>query len=121
MEKTWKPTTAGILNIISGAINVLGVVGIIIALILINSCINIMHFLPAEDAPFIAPLINTILIIVLILSIIEAVFHILGGIYALQRRKWGWALAGSIISILGMFPLGVLSTIFVSMGKNEFE
>ena len=62
-----------------------------------------------------------ILIILLILSIIEALFPILGGIYALHRKKWGWALAGSIIAILGMFPLGVLSTIFVSMAKNEFE
>jgi len=57
----------------------------------------------------------------LVLSVIEAIFPILGGVYALQRRKWGWALAGSIIAIIGVFPLGVLSTIFVLMAKDEFE
>jgi hypothetical protein len=52
--KTWKPTTAGILNIITGASNVLGAIGLIIA-------------------------------------------------------------------ILGMLPLGVTSTILVSLAKEEFE
>jgi len=120
VQRTWKPTTAGILNIITGALNALGAIGLIIAIIAIGN-IDIMRFLPPEDAPFIAPLIGTILIILLVLSIIEAVFPIIGGVFALQRRKWGWALAGSIVAILGTFPLGLASTIFVAMAKNEFE
>jgi hypothetical protein len=48
-------------------------------------------------------------------------FPIIGGVLALQRMKWGWALTGSIIAILGAFPLGVASTIFVVMAKDEFE
>ena len=120
VQKTWKPTTAGILNIITGALNVLSVIGLIIAIAAIGN-INITHFLPPEDAPFIAPLVSTILIILLVLSIIAVVFPIIGGVFALQRRKWGWALTGSIIAILGTFPLGVASTIFVAIAKNEFE
>ncbi len=120
MEKTWKPTTAGILNIITGALSVLSAIGLIFAIIAIGN-INIIRFLPPEEAPFIAPLIGTILIVLLVLSIIEAVFPIIGGIFALQRRKWGWALAGSIVAILGTLPLGVASTIFVAISKNEFE
>ena len=121
MEKTWKPTTAGILNIISGAISALSAIGLIIAISAVSTWTFILDMVPPEDLPFVAPLISTILIIILVLSVIEAVFPILGGVYALQRRKWGWALAGSIISIIGVFPLGVLSTIFVSLGKDEFE
>ena len=121
MKKTWKPTTAGILNIITGAINALGVLGLSIAITAVSTWTFILDAIPPEDLPFVAPIISTILIILLVLSIIEAVFPILGGVYALQRKKWGWALAGSIISILGVFPLGVLSTIFVSMAKDEFE
>ena len=121
VERTWKPTTAGILNIITGSINALGVIGLIIAIISVGS-INIMSFLPPAEAPFIAPLLTTILVVVLMFSIIEAVFPIIGGVFALQRRKWGWALAGSIIAIIGnTFPLGVASTIFVAIAKNEFE
>jgi len=120
VPRTWKPTTAGILNIITGALNALSVIGLIIAIVAIGN-INIMRFIPPADAPFIAPLVGTILIVLLVLSIIEAVFPIIGGVFALQRRKWGWALAGSIIAILGTFPLGVAATIFVAMAKNEFE
>ncbi len=121
MEKTWKPTTAGILNIISGAISALGAIGLIIAIIFFSSGTMAMQFIRPQDLPFVAPILNTVLIIALVLTIIEAVFPIVGGVFALQRKKWGWALAGSIISILGVFPLGVLSTIFVSMAKKEFE
>jgi uncharacterized BrkB/YihY/UPF0761 family membrane protein len=121
MQKTWKPTTAGILSIISGAISALGAIGLIIALSAVNTWTFIQDMVPPEDLPFVAPIISTILIILLILNIIEAVFPILGGVYAVQRRKWGWALAGAIIAIIGVFPLGILATIFVSMAKDEFE
>ena len=121
VKKTWMPTTAGILNIITGALSALTVIGIIIAFFALSS-MNIMRFLPPAEAPFIAPLVNTILVVVLVLSIVRSVFTIIGGVFALQRRKWGWALAGSIIAILGnTFVLGILSTIFIGMSKDEFE
>jgi len=120
VQTTWKPTTAGILNVITGALNALSAIGLIIAIIAVGN-INMMRFLPPEDAPFIAPLVSTILLVLIVLSIIEAVFPIIGGVFALQRRKWGWALAGSIIAIFGTFPLGVASTIFVAMAKDEFK
>lgn len=119
-QNTWKPTTAGILNIISGALNVLGAIGIIISLIAMGN-INMIRFIPPQDAPFILPFLGIILIVCLVFSIIEAVFPIVGGVFALQRRQWGWALAGSIIAILGAFPLGVAATVFVAMAKDEFE
>ena len=120
VRKTWKPTTAGILNIIAGALSALGAIGLFIAIIAVGN-INITRYLPPGDAPFVAPLVGTVLIVLLVLSIIEAVFPIIGGVFALQRRKWGWALAGSIIAILGTFILGLASTIFVAMAKEEFE
>jgi MFS family permease len=119
--KTWKPTTAGILNIITGAFNIMGAIGLIIAIAIISSGAYVMQLLPPADAPFMAPMISTILIIALVITIIQAVLPIVGGVFALQRKKWGWALAGSTIAILGMFPLGVASTILVSLAKEEFE
>jgi len=118
--KTWKATTAGILNIIAGGLNGLGALGIIIALFAVGK-IDIMRFLPAEDASFIMPLIVPMLVVGLVLNIVATVFPIIGGVYSLQRKKWGWALAGSIIAIFRSLPLGVLSTIFVAMAKDEFE
>ncbi len=121
MERTWKPTTAGILNIITGVLSALTAIGLIIAIIAVGN-INIMRFLPPAEAPFVAPFVTTILIVILVLSIARAVFTIIGGVFALQRRKWGWALAGSIIAMLGnTFVLGIASTIFVAIAKDEFE
>jgi hypothetical protein len=120
VEKTWKPITAGVLNIVSGGLQALGALVLIIAMIVIGNW-NAVDFIEAEDLPFVIPVLQLILGIVLVFAIISAVIPIIGGIYALQRRKWGWALAGSIISIFGNLVLGVLATIFVSLGKEEFE
>jgi len=121
VKRTWMPTTAGILNIITGGLSAFMAIGIVIAFFAVSS-INIMHFLPPAEAPFIAPLIGTILIVILVLSIARAVFTIIGGVFAFQRRKWGWALAGSIVAILGnTFILGIVSTIFIAIAKDEFE
>jgi len=53
---------------------------------------------------------------------VRAFIDIVGGIYALRRRIWGLALAGSICALLGPWALlGILAIIFVSLGKGEFE
>jgi hypothetical protein len=118
--KTWKATTAGILDIVAGGLNGLAAIGIIVVLIILDR-INIAQYLPPESAPMIMPLIVPILIGILVLSVVATVFPIIGGVFALERRRWGWALAGSIIALFRMFILGILSTIFVSMAKDEFE
>jgi hypothetical protein len=84
MDRTWKPTTAGILCIIAGAI---GAGTVIAAAILFGSISFVIC----------APLI------------ISVIIQITGGIYALRRRKWGLALAGSICcALVGFVTLGVL-------------
>jgi len=105
MERTWKPTTAGILMIIGGAFHV--ILGIIIA------AIGGLTFLFGFTAIFGVPF--------LILGIIA----IVGGVYALRREVWGLALAGAICAfipvILPWNVLGLLAIIFVSLGKREFK
>ncbi len=121
IKRTWKPTTAGILNIICG-------VGIALALILLIIAVisfynpNIRQFFPPDFEP--PPGFDPMIIIMLILIIIAMAFTVIGGVFALQRRKWGWALAGSISAIValgGINPLGIASTIFVVLSKDEFE
>jgi len=105
MEKTWKPTVAGILAIIAGALQV--IFGTIFAAgVGFWAGIVGMGWLSAIFAPL----------------IIFGVIAIVGGIYALRRRVWGLALAGSICALIGpWFLLGILAIIFVSLGKREFE
>ncbi|MCD6390817.1 MAG: hypothetical protein J7L92_02280 [Dehalococcoidia bacterium] len=105
MEKTWKPTTAGILSIIAGAIGVIS--GIMVAAL--GSVIG-TFFGIAWTGAFGVP------------SLTLGIIAIVGGIYALKRQVWGLALAGSICALIGPWAiLGLLAIIFVSLGKSEFE
>jgi len=121
VQQTWKPTTAGILNIITGAISALEAIILIIILATIDIWLFLYDSVPAENLPIAATILNTLLIGSLILSISHTIFPIIGGVFAIRRKRWGWSLAGSIIAILAILPLGVASTIFVAMARDEFN
>jgi hypothetical protein len=104
MEKTWKPTVAGILAIIAGALQV--IFGTVVAAVGSLAWFFGMPWFSAIGAPL----------------IIFGIVAIIGGIYALRRNIWGLALAGSICALIGpWFILGLLAIIFVSLGKREFK
>jgi uncharacterized membrane protein HdeD (DUF308 family) len=106
MQKTWKPTTAGILSIISGALTLLA--GLAVALL--------GTFAGAFGSLVLGGVFAGIAVVPIILGIVS----IVGGIYALRRRFWGLALAGSICA-LSCWILGIPAIIFVVLSKDEFS
>ncbi len=103
----WQPVTGGILAIVSGYLNFL--VGVTMM-----SGATVPTFFS-----FVAS--NPSLGIVLILL---GIYSAIGGSLGIGRRGWGWALAGSITA--SVFPSivtipGVLSLIWISLGKAEFK
>ena len=123
VQKTWKPTVAGILNIVGGALRILGSIAVLI---------GIMFFIPVASSIGPGPVpelgrwlipgvLETILVIATAFLLIVGILPIIGGIYALQRKKWGLALTGSIVAIFGSSIMGILATIFIAMSKDEFE
>jgi hypothetical protein len=110
MERTWKPTTAGVLSIIAGAIGV--IFGLVLAVVGGASGALVGFFFPALGGA-----IAGAFAVPLILGVVA----IVGGAYALKRRIWGLALAGSICALFGVWFLGVPAIIFVILGKAEFE
>jgi hypothetical protein len=56
-----------------------------------------------------------------LLYALACVLAIVGGVLALRKRHWGWALAGSIGATLAFFPCGIPAIIFVAMGRPEFQ
>ncbi len=114
MEKTWKSTTAGILTIIAGAFNLIA--GITVACLgaaCLSGLTGYMGMMGMTGWWF-----GTIGIPLIIIGIVSVV----GGSFAIRRKAWGLALAGAICAV---FPppvavLGILSIIFVSLGKSEF-
>ena len=108
MKRTALPTIAGVINISIGAINLLGVLGVGIAIAIISSQIF-------RD--------TTALIVLWIVFVVLLVFcipSIVGGIYALQRKDWGLALIGSIASFITWNFIGLIPVILIALSKDEF-
>jgi hypothetical protein len=128
MERTWKPTTAGILSIIGGAI---GIIGGIVGALLAGGMARLGVFgwnqlgPGLESVPQFSDFLDiagVLIVAGIITAIVLGIIAIVGGIHALRRQKWGLALAGSICALLGPSSiLGLLAIIFVSLGKNEFN
>lgn len=115
MKKTWMPMTAGILDIICGAFALIGglvlvVVGTVGSGVLMYFGVEIPPFLPvALFSAIAAPVI------------IVGILAIVGGVYALRRKKWGLALAGSIAAFFPSWLLGIAAIVLTILSKNEFE
>jgi len=118
MEKqTAMPIVAGVLNIVHAVFGLLCLLGLIIAIITITSAGTAFpyHMWGAQAVPL------AVLWGIAIPCAVSSVLSLLGGIYALQRKKWGLALAGSIAAIYPTFVVGTVAVILVALSKNEFE
>ncbi|MAF85922.1 MAG: hypothetical protein CL875_05545 [Dehalococcoidales bacterium] len=114
METTWKPTTAGILSIVAGALSLIkGIIVTSLGAACIGPWTGYMGKTGMTEGCFGA--IGIPLIVIGIVSVI-------GGIYAIRRRLWGLALAGAICALFPppVIVLGILSIIFLAISKKEF-
>ncbi len=115
--KSWKPTTAGILEIIAGALHLVAGAAIVLLAGAVAGGLRLAD-LPelAFMVPF--PLIAAIGLPLLLLGTVT----LLGGISAIQRKRWGLALAGGICALIpAQTLLGILAIVFVVMSRDEFE
>jgi hypothetical protein len=46
---------------------------------------------------------------------------VVGGICAILRKHWGWALAGGICAIIASRILGIIGLVFIALSRKEFE
>ncbi len=121
MERTWKPTTAGILTIIAGGLGIGA--GAWMTLAAIPLGLGSAMAGAIKDLGIISGLLAGLAGVIGIIGaglIGVGAVAVVGGIYALRRKTWGFALAGTILATICSTPLGVLAIIFVSMGKREF-
>ncbi|HEX76694.1 MAG TPA: hypothetical protein G4O12_08990 [Dehalococcoidia bacterium] len=122
MKRTWKPTTAGVLNIISGiflfigGISVLGLLGQPMAASWAN---YVMYSVELSGAPSMS-FVTTIIVILATALIVPGVLSILGGICSVKRSVWGMALAGSISTLLSVTFLGIPAIILTVVSRREF-
>ncbi len=112
MEKTWKPVVAGILSLGAGGLSLTGISLVLIGFIIVLAFADVVF-------PFNLPLL--IVFVIAIPGIVIEALAIVGGVFAIQRRRWGWALTGSIAAIIISTPLGIAAIIFSALSKDEFE
>jgi len=118
MGKTWIATTAGILDIVAGSFRL--IIILFIALVMAVFVV-LMRGDTACFQQFPIAITASVLIVMALFSLIISILSILGGIYALRRKNWGIALAGSIAAFFCSFPLGVAAIIFTALSKSEFK
>ena len=113
MNKTWKSLVAGILDIVAGVFGLISGLGLILGGAVMRAGMagmgEIPGFMPGLLAGMAIPLV------------IIAILAIVGGVYALKRKIWGLALAGSIAAFFPSWPLGIAAIVFTILSKNEFE
>jgi len=117
-NKTWMAMTAGILDIAAGSLRLL--ISLFVALMLVVFAMfsrGDMTYLQQLPIVITASVLTTLAIFALITSILA----IVGGIYALRRKKWAMALAGAIAAFFCSAPLGIAAIVFTALSKNEFE
>ena len=108
IHKSAKLVAAGILNIVAGGCHILGAIGLGIGGVIFGSISG--FFIPAFLVSFLA-----------LPMLIVGVLSIIGGIFAIQRQRWGWALAGSIATLVTSSLLGLAAIILLAISKDEFQ
>ena len=115
----WMPTAAGILSVIAGAIGLVVSIYFLVFGNILGAAV-IREFLPASwwqvwGWPLVV--VGLLAIPFIIIDIIS----IIGGVYAIQRKKWPLAMTGAICAIFASRPLGILAVIFTVLSRKEFE
>jgi hypothetical protein len=121
--KPWAPITVGVVNIVSGIVNI--VAGSRLFYLVIQSWdyyrpnvyLGVIHGIP----------FGVIGMSLSILMILFAVITVIGGIYALRRRYWILSFVSSILSVIvGCFwifasVLGIIALIITLISKRDFN
>ncbi len=117
MERSWMPTTSGILSLICGAVNVIGGFFLLVGGSMFSMFMPMMNSFNYGGYGWgIFAVFGGVVVIIL------GAVSIIGGIYSLRKRLWGMALAGAITSIFSpSWILGIASTVIIAMARDQFN
>jgi hypothetical protein len=115
-SKARKTTAAGILAIVAGAAGLAQWVAV--------AAIEIPFWGPVPMGGGLIGILGTALVTV---EIAVGIVAVIGGVYALKRKRWGLALAGSICAFFSFFlffwnvPLAIAAIVLVVLRRGEFD
>jgi len=109
---TWMPLAAGILDLVAGVPALLIGIALAVGLGMLGGLIGGLVGIPG---------IGAIIAAIAVPLIIFAIIAIVGGVFAIRRRIWWLALAGSISALLCAWIFGIPAIVFTVMGKKHFK
>ena len=109
MEHTWKPAVAGILDIISG-----------VGMLFVCFCLMLGGYYASMIGGPNSQWLPALLYALGILFIVVAIIAITGGVFCIQRKVWGLALAGAIAAFFCCFLFGAVSIALILLARSEF-
>jgi len=112
VKKTSKPLIGGIAMMLSGVLGLFGTM---------NYWIGIGEAGSGFGKGDIPPFVPSIIFGLPIPALIIALFALVGGIFALSRRKWTWSLICAIAATLSFILLGIPAIILIALSKDEFR
>ncbi|MDD4874141.1 MAG: hypothetical protein PHE15_04120 [Dehalococcoidales bacterium] len=115
----WMPVAGGILNIASGLIGLIATAFLVAFSVTLGASIarEVLSSLGFLQIGIPITIIWLFAIPMLIISVVS----IIGGVYAVNKRNWGLALAGAMCSIVPSQVIGVIAVIFIVISKKEFK
>jgi RNA polymerase subunit RPABC4/transcription elongation factor Spt4 len=108
----WQPLTAGILDLVAG------VPALIIGILIAAGLGVLGRFLGGLSGIAGLGILTGAISVPLI---IFAIVAIVGGVFALRKRVWGLALAGSIFALFCVWFLGIPAIVFTVIGRRHFR
>jgi len=117
-------TIGGVLSVVSGALGILSGLSMIAFGLFFKWIMMFGEYTSYEDQISIDQMGTFFGVLYGIMGgfwVLFGVLALVGGIYALRKKLWGLALAGSIGGLLTCFPVGIVAVIFTAMAKPEFE
>jgi hypothetical protein len=117
--RTWKTRAAGVLAIVTGVLAVTQWVTVAVLEVMA------LGWLPMGSLAGLGAIVAAAFTI----AIATGIVAIVGGVFALKRRRWRMALAGSICAIFSVVflpilvnvPLAIAAIVLVVLGRGEFE
>ena len=110
------PMITGILSIVSSALGLFLFVGLLICAVAVGStAVEVTGWIPGMGIAL------STLIVLAVVSLVTAVFALVGGVFAIQSKNWGWALAGSICALFPLIVPGITAITLVAISREEYE
>ena len=115
MNTRWLPVAAGVLEIVAGITALAG------ALALGFSATVVANIPAAQAEGFPLSVVAGFLAVLSALVLLAGLLSVIGGIFALNRRRFGWALTGAIAATFCSPPFGVPAIILTVLGEAEIR